>query len=84
MSDSQIAIAVYQQSSAGEHDLAHDGRYWQLVDGDEQTDALAEEFIHGVGEDNINEPLHFTSGKHLFVIERIDDEQRDEMQGSAP
>jgi hypothetical protein len=81
MSDNLIAIAVYQQASSGEHDLEHDGKRWQLVESDDQTDALAEEFIKSVGEDKINEPMHFASEKYLFVIERVDDEQRDEMQG---
>ena len=83
MNDDLIAIAVYQQASTGEHDLEHDGKFWLLVDGDDKTDALAEEFIQSVGEDKINEPVHFTSGEYLFVIERINDEQGDETQGSG-
>ena len=75
MSGNMIAIAVYESTTRDESDLEYDGRYWMLVDGDDETDELAEEFIRSTGEDNINEPLHFISEPYLFVIERITDEE---------
>ena len=46
-----------------------------LIDSDEETDELVEEFIRSTGEDNINEPVHFISEPYLFVVERMTDEE---------
>lgn len=46
-----------------------------LIDGDEETDELVEEFIRSTGEDNINESVHFISEPYLFVVERMTDEE---------
>jgi hypothetical protein len=75
MSDDMIAIAVYVPTTRNESDMEYDGKFWKLVDGDDETGELAEEFICSVGEDNIKEPLLFRSEPYLFVIERTTDEE---------
>jgi hypothetical protein len=75
MSDDMIAIAVYVPTTREECDMEHDGKFWKLVDGDDETGELAEEFIRSVGEDNISEPLIFLSEPYLFVIERATEEE---------
>jgi hypothetical protein len=75
MSDNMIAIAVYELTALDDYDLEYDGRFWILVEGDDETDELAEGFIRSTGEANIHEPVHFISEPYLFVIERMIDEE---------
>ncbi|TVP98209.1 MAG: hypothetical protein EA381_12915 [Planctomycetaceae bacterium] len=75
MSDNLIAIAVYESTTQDDCDLEYDGRFWMLVDGDDETDELAEGFIRSTGEANIDAPVHFVSEPYLFVIERMSDEE---------
>lgn len=70
-----IAIAVYQPTTQDECDFEYDGRFWILVDGDDETDELAEQFIRSIGEANVGEPVHFVSEPYLFVIERMSDDE---------